>query len=135
MKRILTIFLSLSFILTVHFSQAQDAADVAEVPAFPEREVSHETGIWNGIYTKYRLTDKLFYYGEYHVRRGNYYQDMSKLYLRFGLTYLLDKYLEVTTGFVNPYNWAPDPNNTEKYDPVVPEYRTWEQLLYVQYNR
>ncbi len=110
----------------------QDAAVAADDPNIPERQVNRQTGVWHGLYTKYQLADRLFYYGEYHLRRTEYYQNMSKLYLRFGVTYLLDKYLEATAGFVNPYIWAPDPKDTERYDPVVPEFRLWEQLLYVQ---
>jgi len=115
-----------------YMSWGQDMATVADEPDIPDRQVNRQTGIWHGLYTKYRLSERLFYYGEYHVRRNNYYQNMSKLYLRFGVTYLLDKYLEVTGGFVNPYSWASNPEDTERYDPVVPEYRFWEQLLFVQ---
>ncbi|WKN45771.1 DUF2490 domain-containing protein [Tunicatimonas pelagia] len=110
----------------------QDLTEAPDDPQIPDRVVNRQTGIWHGVYTKYQIGERLFYYGEYHVRRTDYYQNMRNLYLRFGVTYLLDKYLEVTGGFVNPYTWASDPEDTERFDPVVPEFRFWEQLLYVQ---
>jgi len=86
---------------------------------------------WAGLYTKYRIGEKLYYYGEYHYRRRNYMKDMAQVYLRFGVTYLLSKKLEITGGVVTPFYWSPD-QESDLVDKVVPQYRFWEQLLFVQ---
>ena len=96
-------------------------------PSIPaEKEVRSSNGIWFGFYTKYHINDKWAYYGEYHVRMREGMGEMGQVYLRFGATYRIKKYLDFTVGFVNPYYWAPnqeDPN----VDKVVPQYRTWQQ--------
>ena len=45
--------------------------------AFVERDL----GVWFGLYTTYWLSKKWGYYGEYHVRRTDFLNNMSKLYL------------------------------------------------------
>lgn len=97
-----------------------------------EKSVSTNTETWIGLYTKYRLTDKFFYYGEYHFRRRNQFvKDMGQVYLRFGLTYLVNKQFEITAGVVTPIYWAPD-QDEPNIDKVVPQYRLWQQFLLVQ---
>lgn len=97
----------------------------------PEKKsISPSTEIWIGTYTKYRIGERLFYYGEYHLRRRNGFSDMGQIYLRFGLSYLVSKYFEVTAGVVNPYYWAPNPE-VPNIDKVVPQFRGWQQFLFV----
>lgn len=99
---------------------------------FEEKQISNSSELWLGMYTKYRLSEKLFYYGEYHYRRReNFIQEMAQIYLRFGLTYLFDKNFEITGGIVTPIYWAPGSREGE-IDRVVMQYRFWEQLLFVQ---
>ncbi|QNL21521.1 DUF2490 domain-containing protein [Hyphobacterium sp. CCMP332] len=105
--------------------------DSGEDRSLPPREIFHETGIWYGLYTKYMIANKLFYYGEYHVRRTEWNTHMNKLYLRFGLAYLINPSLEITAGFVNPYSWY-QVESRELEDRVVPEFRFWQQFLFVQ---
>ena len=93
-----------------------------------EKEISTSTGVWLGFYTKYHFNDKWAYYGEYHIRRRDWANDMAQIYLRFGATYSIAKYLDFTAGFVHPYYWAPDQNDPN-VDKVVPQYRTWEQAV------
>lgn len=115
--------------LGVEKVQAQDDEEK------PERVVSSRSELWTGLYTKYRIGEKLYYYGEYHVRtRDQLVQNMSQLYLRFGLSYIIDKSLEVTGGFVLPFYWAPPEYQEieEPYDNVIPQYRLWQQFLFVQ---
>lgn len=95
----------------------------------PEKEKITSTGAWFGFYTKYHFNDKWAYYGEYHVRRRNGFEDMAQIYLRFGVTYSLAKYADLTVGVVNPYYWAPDQDDPN-LDNVVPQFRTWEQLVF-----
>lgn len=97
----------------------------------PEKKtISPASEVWLGVYTKYRIREKLFYYGEYHLRRRDGFSDMGQIYLRFGLSYLVSKYFEFTAGVVNPYYWAPN-QNAPNIDKVVPQFRGWQQLLFV----
>lgn len=113
--------------LLAQFSQAPDE------PAYStEKEFTNTQGLWLGLYTKYRLNEKMFYYGEYHYRRtNNFTDDMAQLYLRFGLTYLVNTRLELTAGIVTPFYWAPQ-QDLPGQDNVVPQYRLWQQVLLVQ---
>lgn len=117
------------------FAQQTDVPDAA-----PEKTLESTTGLWMGFYTKYRITEKMFYYGEYHYRRRDYGSgfvgEMAQVYLRFGLTYLVNKNVELTGGVVTPLYWAPKYGPDKGIDKVVPQYRLWEQLLLVQqFNR
>lgn len=108
----------------------QASSQYAETPI--EKEVSHSTGLWLGTYTKYKLSKRMFYYGEYHYRRRNeFVKDMAQVYLRFGTTYLVTKKFEVTTGIVTPIYWAPN-QNADNIDKTVMQFRFWEQFLFVQ---
>lgn len=93
-----------------------------------EKETRSSNGGWFGFYTKYHFNDKWAYYGEYHIRRRDGLNEMAQIYLRMGATYKLAQYLDVTVGFVNPYYWAPNPED-ENVDKVVPQYRIWEQAV------
>ena len=102
-----------------------------QAPA-PGKSITNNTETWIGLYTKYRLSEKLFYYGEYNYRRRNQFiNDMGQLYLRFGLTYLVNKQFEVTAGIVTPFYWAPN-QEAPNIDKVVPQFRFWQQFLLVQ---
>lgn len=96
----------------------------------PDKTIKDASALWIGYYTKFRVGAKSYYYGEYHIRRKNFAADMSKLYLRFGYTYLLSKKFEVTAGIATPLSWAPDQENPA-YDKVIPEFRFWQQALLV----
>lgn len=121
----------LSIIILILTSEYTRANGGGEENSLPPREIAHETGIWYGFYTKYMIANKLFYYGEYHIRRTEWNTHMSKLYLRFGLAYLINPSLEITAGIVNPYTWY-QIQNSELEDRVVPEFRFWQQFLFVQ---
>lgn len=98
-----------------------------------EKNITHSSGLWLGTYTKYKLTDKWFYYGEYHYRRRNQLiQDMAQIYLRFGATYRPNGNMELTGGIVTPIYWAPN-QEAPNIDKRVMQYRFWEQALFVQY--
>jgi Protein of unknown function (DUF2490) len=91
------------------------------------------SGFWLGIYTKYRLSKRVFYYGEYHIRRrNNLFDNMAQIYLRFGATYLVNSKMSLTGGIATPLYWAPN-QDAENIDKVVPQFRFWEQLLLVQH--
>lgn len=102
----------------------------------PPKEYSTISGLWTGIYTKYRISEKMFYYGEYHYRRReNLINEMAQVYLRFGLTYRLKHNTEVTAGIVTPIYFAPqslidDP--LADVDETYMQFRFWQQLKTVQ---
>jgi len=132
--QIITINFFLRFLLVL-------AIGMCFFPAFAqdenpeERNTTSRSELWTGLYTKYRVGEKLYYYGEYHFRtRDQLVQNIAQVYLRFGMSYIIDKSLEVTAGFVTPLYWAPPEfNNVEEpFDKVVPQYRLWQQLLFVQ---
>ncbi len=98
-----------------------------------EKEYIHNSGLWLGTYTKYQLSDRWFYYGEYHYRRRNeFIKEMHQLYLRFGATYRYNDEFEITGGVVTPAYWAPNRQRPD-VDPVVWQYRLWQQFLMVQH--
>ncbi|MBK6264044.1 DUF2490 domain-containing protein [Marivirga sp. S37H4] len=101
-------------------------------PDVPERkEIRNVTETWIGLYTKYRIKERLFYYGEYHLRRRDqFWNEMGQIYLRFGLSYLVNKNFEFTAGIVNPYYWAPG-GDSEGIDKVVSQFRGWQQFLFI----
>jgi len=90
---------------------------------------ARDTGVWFGLYTTYWLSNKWGYYGEYHVRRSDFLERMSKLYIRLGANYRVDHHLRLTLGVVNRYTWTDHPGSPEEED-YVPEFRFWEQLLF-----
>lgn len=104
-------------------------AQTTDIP--DQKKVEDGLEGWLGVYSKYRIGEKTYYSGEYHYRRKNYLEDMGQVYLRFGLTYLINNHLEVTGGIVTPLYWAPNPEDPN-IDNVVPQFRFWEQLLFVQ---
>lgn len=98
-------------------------------PTLPdEKQISSSSGVWLGFYTKYHFNDKWAYYGEYHVRKRNGFDDMAQVYLRFGATYTVKRYLDVTVGFVHPFYWAPNQDDAN-VDRIVPQYRLWQQAV------
>ncbi|MEE2645277.1 MAG: DUF2490 domain-containing protein [Myxococcota bacterium] len=101
-------------------------------PAFtaPSKQlVARDTGVWFGLYNTYWLSENWGYYGEYHLRRSQFFDQMSKLYLRFGVNYKIALRLRLTLGVVNRYTWSEHPGEPGEED-YVPEYRFWEQLLF-----
>lgn len=96
------------------------------------------TGLWLGLYTKLRISERFFYYAETHYRRKNSLDNnsdfmgrMSKIYNRHGITYLFNPYFEVTLGPVLVFNFTPQPESPE-YETVVLEPRIWHQWLLIQ---
>lgn len=98
-----------------------------------QKEVENTSETWLGMYTKYRINEKLFYYGEYHLRRREFMDKMAQVYLRFAMTYLLKPKVEVTGGIVTPFYWAKESSaENQQIDKVVPQFRFWQQILFVQ---
>ncbi len=106
-------------------------AQISSTPAIPgQKQIENTSEFWLGLYTKYRIRERLYYYGEYHLRRREFLDDMAQIYLRFGLSYIVNKNFEFTAGVVTPFYWAPD-TEAENVDKVVPQYRGWQQFLFI----
>jgi len=94
------------------------------------KQVENTSELWLGLYTKYRIQERLYYYGEYHLRRRDFAREMAQIYLRFGISYIVNPNFEFTAGVVTPFYWAPKPV-AENTDAVVPQYRGWQQFLFI----
>lgn len=110
-------------------AQAQNLNLQQDFTAPPKHFTNYDSGAWLGLYTTYWFSKKWGYYGEYHLRRADFVNRMSKLYLRFGVNYKVDTQFRITLGVVNRYTWTDYPElvTEERY---VPEYRFWEQALF-----
>lgn len=119
--------LTISFILSLLTLYAQDRSEIT----------SNETGVWTGLYTKFRLSEKLFYYAETHYRRRNSLSNendfagrMFAVYNRHGINYLVNKNFEITAGPVAVRNWAPDPDNPD-FESATWQFRIWHQYILI----
>lgn len=95
-----------------------------------------ETGIWNGVYLKVGLSDRLGYYAEHHYRARNAIGNVTsfvgrprQVYNRIGLNIFVNPNFEIVVGPALVFNFSPDPDdpNLEKY---VLEPRIWHQWLF-----
>ena len=95
------------FIWLIVFGFCSNGYAQDDVDPEPEKSISNKTALWLGYYTKFRISKKGYYYGEYHIRRKNFAADMSKLYLRFGYSHMFTKKFELTVGIATPLSWSP----------------------------
>ncbi len=96
-----------------------------------------ETGSWNGLYVKLRLSNKLGYYGEHHYRRRNSRENlfdfvgrMRQVYNRAGLNIFFNENFEAVIGPTLVFNYTPQPGNPE-FEKVTLEPRIWHQWLFI----
>lgn len=92
------------------------------------------TALWNGVYGKFRLSDKLFWDAQFHYRRVGdeqtaYVGRMGQIYNRHALNYLVNDRLGISLGGVLRLNYTPDPENPD-FETVVPEPRIWHEYLF-----
>lgn len=92
------------------------------------------TSLWLGNYLNARLSDKLFWAGEFHVRTNQssttpYVGQMGQIYNRHGIKYLFNKNLSATVGGVLRLDWSPRPGDPE-LDPLILEPRIWHEYLF-----
>ncbi len=109
---------------------------IAQSPATESESKLEETGVWAGVYLKFRLSNKFFYYGEHHYRRRNGLENtndfvgrMRQLYNRAGIMYIFNDYFNVVVGPTLVANYSPDPSNPN-YQKMVWEPRIWHQWLF-----
>lgn len=101
-----------------------------EVPEHAKMKAPY-TALWMNSYANFRLTDKLFWHGELHIRgtaheNTPFFGKMSKWYNRHGIKYLFSETFSGTWGGVFRGNFTPDPGN-DNYHTMVPEYRIWHE--------
>lgn len=96
-----------------------------------------ETGIWNGLYLKVKLSNKIGYYGEHHYRVRNkienlysFYGRLRQVYNRAGVNILFSPYFEAVIGPTLVFNFTPFPGNPE-FEKVTLEPRIWHQWLFI----
>lgn len=117
--------------LVFSFSSFLAVGQISNTPVIPDqKQIDNTSEFWLGFYTKYRIRERLYYYGEYHLRTREFMDQMAQIYLRFGLSYIVNKNFEVTAGVVTPFYWSPNPD-AENIDRVVPQYRGWQQFLFI----
>lgn len=93
------------------------------------------TNLWLGSYTKFRLSEKLFWRGEFHYRRSGYdgtpyIGRMAQIYNRHALNYIVSPTFNVSLGGVLRLDFTPDPGDVNmKY--VVPEPRIWHEYFFI----
>jgi len=95
-----------------------------------------ETGIWNGVYLKVRITDFIGYYGEHHYRTRNSEDNLwdfagrtRQVYNRAGINLYFGDWLEVVVGPTLVFNFTPSPGNSD-YETYTLEPRIWHQWLF-----
>lgn len=118
------------------FSNLSLKAQQSDPPTASETNL-RETGNWNGLYLKFRFTDKLFYYSEHHYRRRNSQDNvydfvgrMRQSYNRWGVNILFNPYFEGIIGPTLVWNFTPQPGN-DALNKVVIEPRIWHQWLFI----
>jgi len=95
-----------------------------------------ETGIWNGVYIKARISDKIGYYAEHHYRVRNNIDNVTsfvgrtrQIYNRAGINIFFSKNFEAVIGPTLVLNYTPDPGNPQ-YEKITYEPRIWHQWLF-----
>ncbi len=108
-------------------------------PTSPVSSVSSlsETGIWNGVYLKGKINNRLGYYGEHHYRVRNSADDLSsfvgrtrQVYNRAGLNIFFNENFEAVIGPTLVFNFSPEPENPG-FEKVTLEPRIWHQWLLI----
>lgn len=101
------------------------------------RSSLEETGIWNGVYLKVKLSNKLGYYGEHHYRVRNredallsFYGRTRQVYNRAGLNIFFNEYFEAVIGPTLVFNFTPRPGDVN-FEKVTLEPRIWHQWLLI----
>ncbi len=96
-----------------------------------------ETGVWNGLYIKARITNKIGYYGEHHLRLRNRIDNLNsfvgrtrQIYNRAGINFFFNEKFEGVIGPTLVLNYTPDKNNPN-FEKVVYEPRIWHQWLFI----
>jgi len=94
-----------------------------------------ETGLWNGLYIKARLGDRVGYYAEHHWRLRNSEDNLysfigrrRQFYNRAGVQFFINPYFEAVIGPTLVLNFTPRPGDA-RYEKMTLEPRIWHQWL------
>lgn len=130
-------FVSCTVLLFLLFGNKPVLAQTTNSPATRPVSKLEETGVWNGLYLKFRLSEYLGYYGEHHYRLRNSVDNLydfvgrnRQLYNRAGVNILFNDYFEAVIGPTLVLNFSPQPGNSA-YEPVTYEPRIWHQWLFI----
>ncbi len=107
---------------------------IAQEPAAESVFEDPGSELWLGGYGSFRLTDKLFWSGELHLRsaaKGDVplVGYLSKIYNRHGLTYVHSKKFSATLGGVLRLNVSKF-GGDDPYQLIAPEPRIWHQYVF-----
>lgn len=123
------------FMVFFHTVSGQELTEPAE-PV--RRGLAPTTESWNGLYLKFRLSDRVFWYQENHYRRRSSLENradfvgrMGQLYNRAGFVYLFNDQFEVTVGPTLVWNFTPNPDDPSYLTSTL-EPRLWHQWLFTQ---
>jgi len=96
-----------------------------------------ETGVWNGLYMKVKLSDRIGYYGEHHYRTRNSLDNLysfvgrtRQVYNRAGVNIFFNQNFEAVIGPTLVFNFTPQPGNAD-FEQVTLEPRIWHQWLFI----
>jgi len=98
------------------------------------------SNLWLGTYAKLRLTDKIFWDGQFHFRTGEsenvpFVGQMAQIYNRHAVSFRLKPNFLFTVGPVLRLNFTPEPGNPE-FKKMVVEPRIWHEYLFAMpYDR
>lgn len=94
------------------------------------------TGVWNGVYLKGKITNKIGYYGEHHLRLRNNSNNLNsflgptkQIYNRAGISFFVSENFEIILGPTLVLNFSVDPDDSN-LKRVVLEPRIWHQWLF-----
>lgn len=96
--------------------------------------VDPTTSFWAGTYLNARITDKIFWAGEFHFRTTEnentpYFGQMAQIYNRHGIKYLFSKNLSMTLGGVARIDFTPEPGN-KNLKSIIIEPRIWHEYFF-----
>lgn len=96
-----------------------------------------ETGVWNGVYIKAKLNNKIGYYGEHHYRLRNSEDNLydfigrvRQIYNRAGVNIFFNPNFEAVIGPTLVFNYTPSPDDV-KFEKITLEPRIWHQWLFL----
>ncbi|MEX2485798.1 MAG: DUF2490 domain-containing protein [Brumimicrobium sp.] len=93
-----------------------------------------KTETWFGSYGNFRISEKLYWAGEFHLRMAETENTplvgyLSKVYNRHGIKYVFSKNFSATAGGVLRLNLT-SKNDKTKYNKMVLEPRLWHEYLF-----
>lgn len=124
-------YLKLLLLVFLLFFSAESYSQTASRPSLME------TGIWNGVYLRVKLSDKIGYYGEHHFRVRNDLDNLTsffgrtrQVYNRAGINIFFNENFEAVIGPTLVWNFTPRPGD-DRFEKTTLEPRIWHQWLFL----